>query len=117
MQVGTDANAQLVRNALSDCGVDISHLREVEGPTGSAIISVDPEGELSCALLIQAAVDGAQHQAFGKAWQWAGSAVIVVALGARQMWGKSQMPKYQGGLASAPVHPHGGSSRVGTSVL
>eukprot|EP00891_Asterochloris_glomerata_P000203 jgi/Astpho2/203/Aster-x0426 len=44
-QVGTDANAQLVRSALSDCGVDISHLREVKGPTGSAIISVDPQGE------------------------------------------------------------------------
>ena len=72
MQVGTDANAQLVRSALSDCGVDISHLREVEGPTGSAIISVDPEGELSCVLLVQAAVDGNNRKIFGKAWQWAG---------------------------------------------
>ena len=75
VQVGTDANAQLVRNALSDCGVNISHLREVEGPTGSAIISVDPEGGLSYVLLTQAAVDGAQQKDSGKAWKGQGGCV------------------------------------------
>lgn len=43
-QVGTDANAQLLRDSLQKCGVDLSYLREIEGPSGTAMIMVDPSG-------------------------------------------------------------------------
>ena len=45
-QVGTDANAQLLKDSLQKCGVDLSYLREVEGPSGTAMIMVDPSGDL-----------------------------------------------------------------------
>lgn len=82
MQVGTDANAQLVRSALSDCGVDISHLREVKGPTGSAIISVDPQGELTHVLLTRLILMAVNKTG----WQGmaAGRAPVMVAPSARQ---------------------------------
>lgn len=44
-QVGTDANAQLLKDSLQKCGVDLSYLREIEGPSGTAMIMVDPSGE------------------------------------------------------------------------
>lgn len=44
-QVGTDANSQLLKDSLQKCGVDLSYLREVEGPSGTAMIMVDPTGE------------------------------------------------------------------------
>lgn len=45
VQVGTDANSQLLKDSLQKCGVDLSYLREVEGPSGTAMIMVDPSGE------------------------------------------------------------------------
>ncbi|DBA71361.1 TPA: hypothetical protein ACH3X2_011170 [Trebouxia sp. C0005] len=44
-QVGTDANSQLLKDSLTKCGVDLSYLREIEGPSGTAMIMVDPSGE------------------------------------------------------------------------
>ncbi|KAL3140698.1 hypothetical protein ABBQ32_005254 [Trebouxia sp. C0010 RCD-2024] len=44
-QVGTDANAKMLRDSLQKCGVHLSYLREVEGPSGTAMIMVDPSGE------------------------------------------------------------------------
>jgi sugar/nucleoside kinase (ribokinase family) len=44
MQVGTDANAELLRGALRHAGVRLDHLRQVEGPTGTAIILLQPSG-------------------------------------------------------------------------
>ena len=44
MQVGTDANSQLLKDSLTKCGVDLSYLREIEGPSGTAMIMVDPSG-------------------------------------------------------------------------
>lgn len=44
-QVGTDANAQLLKDSLRKCGVDLSYLREIEGPSGTAMIMVDTSGE------------------------------------------------------------------------
>ncbi len=46
MQVGTDANSQLLKDSLTKCGVDLSYLREIEGPSGTAMIMVDPSGTL-----------------------------------------------------------------------
>lgn len=45
-QVGTDANAQLLKDSLQKCGVDLSYLREIEGPSGTAMIMVDPSGDI-----------------------------------------------------------------------
>ena len=45
-QVGTDANSQLLKDSLNKCGVDLSYLREIEGPSGTAMIMVDPSGAL-----------------------------------------------------------------------
>jgi hypothetical protein len=44
-QVGTDANAEMLRNSLQDAGVDLQHLRQVDGSSGSAIILLQPSGE------------------------------------------------------------------------
>jgi len=44
VQVGTDANSQLLKDSLTKCGVDLSYLREIEGPSGTAMIMVDPSG-------------------------------------------------------------------------
>ncbi|KAK9791827.1 hypothetical protein WJX73_002988 [Symbiochloris irregularis] len=50
-QVGTDVNADLLRSSLEEASVDVSHLRAVEGPTGSAIILLQPSGENSIMIV------------------------------------------------------------------
>ena len=45
LQLGTDTNAQLLRDSLSELGADLTHVREVQGPTGSAVILLQPSGE------------------------------------------------------------------------
>lgn len=42
--VGADANAAMLRAALTDAGVDVTALRTVDGPSGTALISVDEAG-------------------------------------------------------------------------
>ncbi|EFN51579.1 hypothetical protein CHLNCDRAFT_140074 [Chlorella variabilis] len=44
-QVGRDAQAQMLRGALEGCGVDTSLVREVEGPTGTAVILLEEDGQ------------------------------------------------------------------------
>ena len=44
--MGTDVNADLLRNSLQEANVDVTHLRSVGGPTGSAIILVQPSGDI-----------------------------------------------------------------------
>ena len=44
LQVGRDVSAELLKSALSDAGVKLDHLQEVEGPSGTAIILVQPSG-------------------------------------------------------------------------
>ena len=44
LQVGTDANAELLKSSLSEAGVKLDHLREVDGPSGTAVILVQPSG-------------------------------------------------------------------------
>lgn len=46
-QVGSDANAQTALSCLSAVGVDLSHIRRLEGPTGLAVVTVDKNGENS----------------------------------------------------------------------
>jgi len=44
---GSDAFGDLTEAGLREDGIDISHLRTVDGPTGTALIAVDSEGENS----------------------------------------------------------------------
>ena len=46
LKVGEDANADLLRGSLSEAGVDLQHLRTVKGPSGSAVILLQPSGQL-----------------------------------------------------------------------
>lgn len=57
-QVGSDTNAELLRNAVSTCGVDVGHLKVVPGPSGTAIILLQPSGENSIVLVGGANVSG-----------------------------------------------------------
>jgi len=50
-QVGTDANAQLLRASLAAAGVDLGHLREVPGASGTALIFLQPGGENSIIIV------------------------------------------------------------------
>lgn len=50
-QVGQDANSTMLRQALQDSGAGIDHLREVEGPSGTAVILVQPSGENSIVIV------------------------------------------------------------------
>ena len=49
MQLGTDANARLLKDSLQECGTDLSYLKELDGPSGTAMIMVDPSGSLLAA--------------------------------------------------------------------
>ena len=42
--MGRDANAELLKSSLSEAGVKLDHLREVDGPSGTAVILVQPSG-------------------------------------------------------------------------
>lgn len=44
-QVGQDAQAGMLRQSLQDYGVDTSLVRDVEGPTGTAVILLEADGE------------------------------------------------------------------------
>lgn len=44
-QVGRDAQAGMLRGALAGCGVNISLVREVEGPCGTAVILLEDDGD------------------------------------------------------------------------
>ena len=43
-QVGQDANSAMLKESLLKCGVDLAHLREVEGPCGTALILLQDSG-------------------------------------------------------------------------
>ncbi|WRS30496.1 ribokinase [Actinomycetaceae bacterium MB13-C1-2] len=43
--LGTDSLAGISRKSMEDCGVDVSGLQTVEGPNGTALITVDSNGE------------------------------------------------------------------------
>ena len=44
LQVGNDANAAVLKDALKNCGVDLTHLREVPGSSGTALILLQTSG-------------------------------------------------------------------------
>ena len=43
--VGKDPSGQRLREELASHGVDVTHLREVDGPSGTALITVSSSGE------------------------------------------------------------------------
>ena len=47
MQVGPDANAILVKDALASAGVRLDHVKSVEAPTGHAVVMLQPGGKKS----------------------------------------------------------------------
>ncbi|GBF91895.1 hypothetical protein Rsub_05000 [Raphidocelis subcapitata] len=48
---GTDANAPLLRAELEGCGVRLDHLAATEGPSGTAVILLQPSGENSIIIV------------------------------------------------------------------
>ncbi|AQP46441.1 ribokinase [Tessaracoccus aquimaris] len=43
--IGDDAASSVATSRLEDAGVDLSHVKRLEGPSGLAVVSVDAEGE------------------------------------------------------------------------
>ena len=43
--IGDDAASSVATSRLEDAGVDLSHVKTLEGPSGLAVVSVDAEGE------------------------------------------------------------------------
>ena len=78
--VGTDAQAEVALSALREAGVELSHLAEVEGPTGLAIVTVAQDGENSIVVIAgaNASMDAQRVHAAGDA---IAAARIVVCQG------------------------------------
>lgn len=54
--IGSDANAQVLRDSLTTAGVDTTHVATVDTPTGTAVITVDDAGE-NC-IVVSAGANG-----------------------------------------------------------
>lgn len=78
--VGTDAQAEVGLSGLRAAGVGLSGVREVEGPTGLAIVTVAEDGENSIVVIAGAndALDAAQVRGAREVLE---SAAIVVCQG------------------------------------
>jgi len=50
-QVGDDANAALVKDALATAGVCLDHVKTVTGPTGHAVVMLQPGGTNSIIIV------------------------------------------------------------------
>lgn len=63
--VGTGVQAEAALSALREAGVDLSHVAEIEGPTGLAIVTVAEDGENSIVVIAGAndAMDAARVRA------------------------------------------------------
>jgi len=78
--VGRDDSGRLLRRSLARAGVDVTQLREVDAPTGTALIFLPPDGENSIVVspganrLLNADV------ADELAVEWSETAVLVVQL-------------------------------------
>ena len=49
--MGRDENGKLLLGALSACGVRLEHLSEVAGPTGHALVMLQPGGQNSIIIV------------------------------------------------------------------
>lgn len=78
--VGRDGGGQLLRSSLAAAGVDLRHLREVDAPTGSAVILLTPDGENSIVVSPSANSRVEPDVAEELAELWHETAVLVVQL-------------------------------------
>ena len=78
--VGRDSGGQLLRSSLSGAGVDLTHLREVDAATGTAIILLNPDGENSIVVSPGANSRVRSDVADELEVVWRDTAVLVVQL-------------------------------------
>eukprot|EP00803_Ostreobium_quekettii_P009810 evm.model.scf_788EXC.4 EVM.evm.TU.scf_788EXC.4 scf_788EXC:36542-42083(+) len=50
-KVGSDANAEFLKASLLSCGVNLSFLKKVKGPSGTAVVMLQPSGENSIVIV------------------------------------------------------------------
>ena len=74
--VGSDPSGQRLRSDLASHGVDVTHLREVEGPSGTALITVAASGENT--IILDAGANATVTVAPAKASLFPSPADIVV---------------------------------------
>ena len=108
LQLGSDANAQMLREALTQLGADLSHVRTVEGPTGSAVILLQPSGAAPAAQGPAMACSKPSWRT-GVTWlrtaddSCAGENSILVVGGANQAdWALSEGARQ---VTPSPAHP------------
>lgn len=51
MQVGEDGHANMVKEALTSAGVHLDHVNSVDGPTGHAVVMLQPGGRNSIIIV------------------------------------------------------------------
>ncbi|WP_448072670.1 ribokinase [Georgenia yuyongxinii] len=79
-RVGEDAYGQMLRRSLAGAGVDVTHLRTVDAPSGNAIILITPDGENSI-IVSPAANRHVSVEAVEEARPaWEGARVVVLQL-------------------------------------
>lgn len=76
--VGRDANGDMLVASTAGAGVDVSHVRRVDGPTGVAVISVEDSGENS--IIISAGANGTLAPAAMDPALFAGAGVVCLCL-------------------------------------
>ncbi|ATG52993.1 ribokinase [Brachybacterium vulturis] len=94
--IGTDAQAEVGLSGLRAAGVGLDGVREVEGPTGLAIVTVAEDGENTIVVIGGAndAVDAAQVKASREVLE--GAAIVVC---------QGEIPR--GGIEALPAHVQG----------
>ena len=77
--VGRDGGGQLLRSSLAAAGVDLTHLREIDAPTGTAVILLTPDGENS--IVVSPGANGRVRPNVAELETlWPDTAVLVVQL-------------------------------------
>ncbi|RAN78836.1 ribokinase [Bacillus sp. SRB_336] len=76
--VGRDANGDMLVASTAGAGVDVSHVRRADGPTGVAVISVEDSGENS--IIISAGANGTLAPAAMDPALFAGAGVVCLCL-------------------------------------
>lgn len=78
--MGEDSHASFLRAQLKEAGVDVSGVRTVPRPTGTAMIMVTPDGENS--IVVSQGANGALDVEMADAWEllWAAADLVVLNL-------------------------------------
>ncbi len=80
--VGADGNGDFLRRSLAEAGVDASHVRTVDRPTGTALVFLTPDGENSIVVSPGAnmTIDVAAAEAVSEIWLAADILVLNLEL-------------------------------------